>query len=176
MQYYNQKEKIMIRKAWVAHPTFTHILVSPLGYVYNSKTGNFIGSENVDNQYTQVSLKKGTTIGLQRLVYSTYYPEVDITGLQIHHKDDDRSNNMLSNLAPVTAPQNTQYSIKNRKSTKVSVTIEEHKTIMDIFKSGCTQGMTRRNAEKILGRKFNPSHIHRIVTGKVLNKWYQLHK
>ncbi|WP_281549375.1 HNH endonuclease [Kluyvera cryocrescens] len=166
----------MIRKAWVEHPTFKHILVSPLGYVYNSKTRNFIGSENVDNHYIQGTIAPNKVVLFHRLVYSTYYPNVNITGLQIHHKDDDRSNNMISNLEPVTAPQNTQYSIKNRKTTKTPLTIDEHKTIMDIFKSGCTQGKTRREAVKVIGRHFEPSQIHRIVTGKTHKDWYQLHK
>lgn len=176
MQSYKQKENSMIRKAWVAHPTFNHILVSPLGYAYNSKTNNFIGNKNIDSKYQQVSLAKGKTEYMHRLVFSVYYPEIDISTLQINHIDGDRSNNMISNLEVVTAQENTILSLPNRSTKKNSLTIDEHKLIFDLYSTGLSQGKVRRKVEECIGRNLDPGFVNRILNGKVYKQWYQLHK
>ena len=54
--------------------------------------------------------KRRITAGVHRLVLSTFCPIKNMYKYQVNHKDEDKSNNCLSNLEWMTPGENTTYS------------------------------------------------------------------
>tara|TARA_R110002096_G_C14186754_1_gene687465 strand:- start:2 stop:493 length:492 start_codon:yes stop_codon:yes gene_type:complete len=69
--------------------------------VYNTKYNRYIKSHLNNKGYYKLSLRKNNkqkTILLHRLIYQAYYPDIDITNLDIDHIDNNPLNNNIENL------------------------------------------------------------------------------
>lgn len=96
--------------------TYPDYLVYEDGRVFNFKTGRFLNGTVGNSGYHQYRLKninnKYTTIGIHRLLLSTFKPIKNLNELVVNHIDGDKSNNSLSNLEWCTYKENQTHAGK----------------------------------------------------------------
>lgn len=110
-------------EVWKSHPEYAGIEVSTLGRVrilgrmesskkrVRYRKGQVLKQSNGSNGYRQVGIlidRKRVTKSVHRLVAQTFIPNPDNLP-QINHKDNDRTNNNVSNLEWCTASYNRRY-------------------------------------------------------------------
>lgn len=98
----------------VSIPNYEHFLVSNLGRVRNSKTGNFITIGDNGRGYCNCRLKANgisKTVYVHRLVAEAFLPNWD-PKLQVNHIDKNKKNNRADNLEMVTDSENKKWSQK----------------------------------------------------------------
>tara|TARA_R110000868_G_scaffold23477_1_gene94518 strand:+ start:145 stop:612 length:468 start_codon:yes stop_codon:yes gene_type:complete len=115
------------------HPTHKGYFVTEDGRVFSSKRGTLIEKSQCYNfrGYKRVSLfvnKKMISFVIHRLVAETYLPNPNNLP-QINHKDEDKTNNHISNLEWCNSQYNNEYS----KSKQYKVLHIESGEIIDVF-------------------------------------------
>lgn len=125
----------METEIWKAHPEYAGIEVSTLGNVrtldmvtssekYTRFTkGRVLKQLDNHNGYLQVSIpvdEKWITKRAHRLVAKTFIPNPD-NFPQVNHKDNNRTNNNVSNLEWCTASYNAKYREKYGKAKGLPV-------------------------------------------------------
>lgn len=88
-------------------------------HIYDSKTCKLLNEYQSNSGHLFVSIvkdNKRTTAWIHRIVYETYYGEVE-DGYDIHHIDEDKTNNNINNLKKITHEEHgrihsTKYSDK----------------------------------------------------------------
>lgn len=98
----------------ISIPNYEHFLVSNLGRVRNSKTGNFIAIGDNGRGYCNCKLKANgisKTVYVHRLVAEAFLPDWG-TKLQVNHIDKNKKNNRVDNLEMVTDSENKKWSQK----------------------------------------------------------------
>lgn len=55
---------------------------------------------------------------VHRLVLSTFNPVDGMENMEVNHKDEDKSNNLINNLEWVTSKENCNYGNRNQKISK----------------------------------------------------------
>lgn len=138
--------------------------VSNLGRVQNTKTGKILkGHINVSNGYRAVSLStiNGTvTIEVHRLVAIAFLGyEV---GKVVHHLDENKLNNELTNLAWVTQQQNVQASVKPR-NTYPKLTPVQKQVVKDLYAGGMSCIKITEHCNQLWGRSSMRATYTRIV-------------
>lgn len=118
-------------------PAYPNYEVSEQGQVRNKTTGHNMKWVDNGKGYKVVKLynaerPQGRLCLVHRLVLSTFDPK---EGLDVNHKDGDKSNNTLPNLEWVTKSQNTQHAHKTGLF-KNKLTIEEVQQIKECLKAG----------------------------------------
>jgi hypothetical protein len=93
--------------AWRRHPELSYLLVSDDG------GGARVGAELLElwvsaAGYVQVNVDAGPPRSLHRLVLETWLGPPP-AGWQAHHRDGNKANNALANLAWVTPSENTRH-------------------------------------------------------------------
>jgi hypothetical protein len=136
------------------------------GHIENALTGKVLSGGKNSRGYLTVSLYDGSTpkrpksFLVHRLVAEAFLGE---SGLQINHKDGNKTNNEISNLEFVTAKENTRHSIEvlgnDQFGTNSPVCKLSEEAVKDILSSDL------RNAD--LGRKYNvhPAYVGQIRKG-----------
>jgi len=102
---------------WIRHPDIDKIEVSSFGRV-RSVNGHYYKSRSDKNGYMRLHFHmngKHVFKLVHRLVAETFIPNPNNLP-QINHKDNDRTNNNVSNLEWCTASYNVQYREKYGKS------------------------------------------------------------
>lgn len=92
-------------------------MVSDEGQVYSMKSNRLLTASKHVGDYRVVSLsrdKKKHTLLIHRLVYETFVGSVP-KGMQVNHKDEDKSNNRLDNLELLTPKENSNYGTRNQR-------------------------------------------------------------
>jgi hypothetical protein len=89
---------------WKVCEEHTNYSVSNLGNVKNNKTGRILKCV-LNNGYIKVSLGKGNTTQLHRLVGKTFLPNLDNLP-EIDHINNDPTDNKLENLRWITRSDN----------------------------------------------------------------------
>ena len=91
--------------------------VSNYGEVRNNRTGKLMKPSKNEKGYLHINLTKSgkrKAMRINRLVAQVFIPNPE-NKPQVNHIDFNRENNCVNNLEWVTAQENTQYSVCNRK-------------------------------------------------------------
>lgn len=95
--------------------------ISNLGRVRNKKTKKILKTWLNHNGYLRVELSKNGKhkfYFVHRLVYEAFIGEIP-EGMQVNHKDENKQNNILSNIDTLMSPkQNLNYGTRNERSSK----------------------------------------------------------
>ena len=74
------------------------------------------------NGYCEIGLcikpNKRKWLLVHRLVLSTFNPVAGMENIEVNHKDEDKSNNMLNNLEWATSKENCNYGTRNKRIAK----------------------------------------------------------
>jgi hypothetical protein len=92
------------------------------GKILNKKTGRILNGATSKEGYIRINLKNEDNeykkYTLQRIIYKSFYPEIDINNKDIDHINRNKKDNNLNNLRPATRQQNGA----NQKTRKNSIT------------------------------------------------------
>lgn len=165
--------------------------ISNLGKVRNKINKNIKKQTNNGRGYMSVNLwhnNKGNTKYVHRLVAESFIKNAD-NKPEVHHKDSDRSNNCVDNLAWVTSKENNNFDehlkrltsnenwIKTRKSSMAkarekSIVLNSYKTVFEkdgveyVFDSlalGCRElGLDKGGATRVANGKQKHTHGYKI--------------
>ena len=103
----------------------THYLIDTEGKVYTEQGDELTAFQSV-NGYLRVKLSKGVKRGMylvHRLVAMTFIDNPNNYPI-VHHKDENRSNNSISNLEWCNNSYNQKQRFKNRIGTKAKPVIQ----------------------------------------------------
>jgi hypothetical protein len=92
--------------------------ISNYGRVYSVKSGKFLKAQKHTNDYRQVNLHKDAkqkTYTIHRLVAQAFIPNPSNLP-QINHKDENPSNNHVSNLEWCSASYNNNYGSRTERA------------------------------------------------------------
>ncbi len=95
-------------------------LVSTLGNIYSVKNKQLLKPIKHTGGYMRVMLYKygnGSLFKVHRLVAQAFIPNPE-NKPQVNHIDEDKTNNMVSNLEWVTAKENVNHGTRNERSSK----------------------------------------------------------
>ena len=140
------------------------------GYFVNIETGDIYGlrgqllkpCKTCNGYYTGTLGNKRYKV--HRLVLSTY-TQISGEGLQVNHKDGDKSNNKVSNLEWCTAKENCFHAeslgLRSHKNTVLRkdsrLTLEEVRIIKELI----GQGKTTKEIKEVVP-KANPKNVYAI--------------
>ena len=109
---------------WGQAEGFSKYLISTDGQVYSLKRDRILPQGYTQRGYKQVDVCNDEGIKkhmrVHRLVYMAHKGAIP-EGMQINHKDEDKTNNCIENLEVVTPKQNIHYgsaSIRRSESVK----------------------------------------------------------
>lgn len=102
---------------------------------------------------------------VHRLVWSAFNGEIP-EGMQINHKDEDKSNNRLDNLELVTRKENINWGTRNKKVSQVKTNGKTSKAVLQYTLEGelIKEFPSTKEIERQLG--YNCSGISYCCTGK----------
>lgn len=161
---------------WRKHPEYTEIEVSSLGRVrtldkeVSTKSGmRFVKGRILKQQenncgYLQAQFYingKQTKKLVHRIVAQTFIPNPDNLP-QVNHKDNDRTNNNVSNLEFCTASYNNQY----REKFGISTTESQGNPLfaIDLNTMEVSRFRSQGEAGRVLG--VNPHHVNNVIKGR----------
>lgn len=136
-QYANEK-----LEEWKEIDNFDGYYISNKGRVYSDKRNIFIKLKVDKNGYKQVKLSnKGKKYYFQvhRLVAKAFIPNPE-NKPQVNHIDEDKSNNMVSNLEWVTAKENCNHGSRNIKvsaNKRIRIRCIENNTVYNSMSECC---------------------------------------
>ena len=109
---------------WKPVKGFEHLYkVSDSAVIINVVTNKLLtGNRRLDG-YVKHDLE-GKTRYAHRIVFESFNPKMDLTGLVVHHKDGVRHNNHLDNLEAITNSENMLK--KNVGNNNVSVELTQY--------------------------------------------------
>lgn len=126
------------------------------GRVYNEKTGKFLKVHFDSCGYRHVTLYKGTkksrkTFKVHRLVAQVFIPN-PLNLPEVNHKDENKSNNDVSNLEWCTRKYNCEYSAHLHYREEIcAIPYEAVKLLPELINRGCSI--------KLVAQLFKTSHI-----------------
>ena len=90
-------------------------MISTNGEIYSRKRNKMLRQSTAKNGYKRVSLKRGTSIAVHKLVALAFIPNPN-NYLEVNHIDEDKTNNSVGNLEWCTRKYNVNYGAaqKNR--------------------------------------------------------------
>ena len=150
------------------HPTQTDYLITEEGDVYSRKFGKLKKRKQQTNNdgYKTINLwnnGKKNTHSIQRLVAETYIPNPDNLP-EVNHKDEDKTNNNVTNLEWCSRQYNAQHSLAKNWIVE-NVRTGERQTIYNLatfcrqlgLNRGCinqtlTGGISQHKGYKIIER------------------------
>lgn len=145
-------------EVWVDTKTHPNFEVSSLGNVRNKKTGRIMKQQNSTHGYKQLMIDHKIE-RVHRLVADSFY-DGEHEGLDVNHKDGNKTNNFIGNLEWCTRKENIKHAYDHGLS-KNNIPIRIIET-GDIYRS------IKQCAEKIDG--------DRISIYRCLHNQQQTHK
>lgn len=120
--------------------------VSNLGRVRNAKTGYILKPQKNTWGYAHVEMRY-KTYTVHRMVANAFLPEIEGC-TQINHKDEDKFNNVLSNLERCTPEYNMNYGTGNKRRAE-----KRSKAVMQIDTNGrvIREFTSAREAHNVFG-------------------------
>lgn len=135
-----------MNEIWKTIPEAPDYQISNLGRVKSNKfnyRSRILKQKTGKTGYKMIGLcikPKRKFFLVHRLVLSTFKPVENMNELEINHKDEDKSNNSLTNLEWVTSKENCNYGNRNKKlSDSFSIPVRCIETGI-IYKSGREAG------------------------------------
>jgi hypothetical protein len=116
-------------EAWCDIDGYDNYLVSTFGNVYNCQTGKTLKPQLYSGGYQRVCLcqnGKVTTITIHRLVANAFIANPDNKKC-VDHKNNDRTNNHVSNLRWASHSENNMNKSKEKNNTSGVIGIRLHK-------------------------------------------------
>lgn len=142
------------------YPNYT---ISDKGEIVNTNTNKKLKGYIRKDGYVIISLSKGGKkykCYLHRLVAETFIPNPDNLP-QVNHKDEDKTNNCVSNLEWITPKDNCNYGTRNeRQGLGHSKPIEQY----DLEGNFIKEWNSAAQVERDLG--FNHSNISQCCLGR----------
>ena len=142
------------------YPNYT---ISDKGEIVNTNTNKELKPYIRKDGYVIISLSKGGKkykCYLHRLVAETFIPNPDNLP-QVNHKDEDKTNNCVSNLEWITSKDNCNYGTRNeRQGLGHSKPIEQY----DLEGNFIKEWDSATQVERDLG--FNHSNISKCCLGR----------
>lgn len=90
------------------------------GKILNKKTGRILNGGEGKQGYIRINLKNEDNeynkYTLSRIIYKSFYPEIDINNKDIDHINHDKKDNNLNNLRPATRQENTANQTTRKKN------------------------------------------------------------
>ena len=125
---------------WIKIENYENYEVNEFGEVRNSNTGRILKHLISKKGYHRVDLcKNGEVRGFRvhRLVLMAFAPIENPEQWQVNHKDEDKSNNCLSNLEWCDAKYNNNYGTRNARIRKPINQYDEDFNLIETYES-CT--------------------------------------
>ncbi|WP_313128800.1 HNH endonuclease signature motif containing protein [Pseudescherichia vulneris] len=139
--------------------------VSNDGKVWSVKRKQYISSYfNKTTSYCQVSIN-GKTLNLHIVVCTAFHKDKN-SGDEVHHKDNDRTNNSESNLEWISHRENT--SSKNRKRKNGTSTRLNQTQYNDLFREYATGKHTQTTISSWANAEFKRDSSKQVY-GSILN-------
>ena len=116
--------EVLENERWVECFGYTNYYISSCGRIMNKNTKYLLSTKPDGNGYPAVHLvqgRKGEVRQIHRLEYKSFFPDENIEGYVINHKDGNKINNKLENLEKITLSENAlhaEYIIKTHKCAK----------------------------------------------------------
>lgn len=146
-------------------PHFEHFEVSNYGRIRNTKTGNFIAQGDNGHGYLHAKLKARPyeiTVYPHILEAMEFLPDYD-PSLQVNHRDEDKTNNMLWNLELVTDSQNKYWSHRSYVDGHLKT---QGKTLLVYDLNGNFLFESRGLWETCRNYGFDPRAVQRVIKGE----------
>ena len=103
--------------------------------IYNTKYNRYL-KPHLSKGYYYIGLSKNskyTAFLLHRLIYQIYYPDIDISNLEIDHIDNNKTNNNIENLRHCNASEN-RCNIKVQKNNLSTGIKNIYKTTLNNYR------------------------------------------
>lgn len=112
---------------WEQAEGFSKYLISTDGQVYSLKSDRLLPQGITHGGYKQVDVFNDDGIKkhmrVHRLVYMAHVGVIP-QGMQINHKDEDKTNNSIDNLELMTNKENSNYGTRN---ARISQTMKQYR-------------------------------------------------
>lgn len=132
------------------------------GVIYGLRGQELIPCKTQNGYYTVTVNNKRQKV--HRLILMTATQSEGI-GMQVNHKDGDKSNNRISNLEWVTAKENTQHAENLRLRTHIQTKIRKDRKLSDtevqLIKHYLSLGWSTKDIKEVCP-KANPKNIYAI--------------
>ena len=117
----NQKTRHNDSIEWEQAEGFSKYLISTDGQVYSLKSDRLLPQGFTERGYKQVDVCNDEGIKkhmrVHRLVYMAHIGAIP-EGMQINHKDENKTNNCIDNLELMTNKENCSYGTRNARISK----------------------------------------------------------
>lgn len=139
--------------------------ISNTGKIYSIKSNIMLKQSNSNKGYHSVKLQRNgikKMYRVHRLVAMTFIPNP--TGLlEVNHIDEDKSNNLVTNLEWMSHTDNVNHGTRNKRASN-SLKESNKRPILAIFKNGVTKEYSSANeCARILG--LSAGNINSVIRG-----------
>ena len=106
---------------WEQAEGFSRYLISTDGKIYSLKSDRLLPQGITERGYKQVDVYNDMGVKkhmkVHRLVYMAHIGAIP-NGLQVNHKDENKTNNCIDNLELMTNKENCSYGTRNARISK----------------------------------------------------------
>lgn len=133
------------------------------GKIFSKHYKRFCNGRITPKDYVRVTLtckdKKQVEFAFHRVIWFYFNGEIP-EGLEVNHKDEDKTNNSLDNLELLTHPENINYGTRNQRAgASNSIALKGHH-----ISDECKKKLSLANSKPVL--QYN------LETNEPIKEWY----